>query len=125
LSVDVRIVNRKGELLDNERSLYFSAMMNSYNDFVMQGNPPPPMQPDYSHQFANNSPIDMPYSNDPFVSQQPIGNRHMNMMSQGSPAVSHHHPQPNMHQVFSSKTLNRELVRISRSSLSSSIDRIR
>jgi hypothetical protein len=89
-----------------ETKLLFLAMMNSYNDLMMPNSNGPPLQQDY-HQYSNNNPLDLPYSSDLFMSppssmgQQPVQNRHMNIMQQGPSA----HPQATMHQVYIEKII--------------------
>ena len=78
-------------------------MMNTYNDLMMLNTNGPPLQQDY-HQYPNNpNSLDLSYNSDLFMSstgnmgQQPVPNRHMNVMPQHQQPP---HPQAAMHQVI-------------------------
>jgi hypothetical protein len=79
--------------------------MNTYNDLIMPNNNVPPLQQDY-HQYSNNNPPDLSYSQDLFMSpssnigQQSVQNRHMNVMQHQQPPPPPPHPQAPMHQVY-------------------------
>jgi len=87
-------------------------MMNNYNDLMMPNANGPLLQQDYHQYPHNNNSLDLSYASDPFVSspnnmgQQPVPNRHMNVMQQQHqqslpppPPPPQSHLQPPMHQV--------------------------
>lgn len=81
--------------------------MNAYNEPMMANNNIPQMQQDY-HQYPNNNSLDLSYNPDLFmpqssnIGQQPMPNRHMNVMQHQQPPPSHppSHSQHPMHQVY-------------------------
>lgn len=79
-------------------------MMNTYNDMMMTNGNGPSLQQDF-HRFSpslsNNSPLDLPFGHDIFMSPSPSGpsqNRHVNVM-QTQQQQSVPPPQTAMHQV--------------------------
>ncbi|CAF0950930.1 unnamed protein product [Adineta steineri] len=92
-----------------QQQLTHRPMTNAYNDMMMPNNTGPPMQQDY-HQYTNNNPLDLPYNSDLFMSpstnmeQQPVQNRHMNVMQHQQPPPPPH-PQASMHQPYSNMSV--------------------